>query len=581
MSVNFQTKDWFSAATNIKYRAENLHKKAVDSSFVDTIFVDALQNSTNQVIYGRRGTGKTHLLLRVHNKMLTTLETSKLLPVYVDGKALDQSVAETEDDTSAALKLYVEFVRQVTKRLKEFVHDQVQPGLIDRIFGGREQQKIEQARAISSTIEQALTRGEVRILPTGEASGEFQTIDEAINKTKGALGVAASLVDPAKLGLKVEASTEKELTNSVKGLVSQKVSGETFLPFSELNRQIGNLLEIIGDHHLVVLFDEYSATGRPSMQPVLAQLLKLTLSDRMCIKLACIPGRTKLFSYGQPGTPSLGLELGEDITADVDLDSIVASLPNIKQISEFLMRVLHLHMAAGNEVIGRSSFDDFSHEVTNSQLEGHSVFAELCVASAAVVRDFLNLFRRAAILQAQERSGQMRLEHVRQAARANYKGKRQNLSTEKKSDDLLLLDKIYRKVVISNQTLYFLVHENASEDVNLLNLYRFKLVHRLPLIWFNQETMESFQFFQLDYGTATEIIQNVSTDVLKRITRKLKEFRIFDFLVRDKNLEQRFDQIAQAFIDSLPPSSEVDEQSVLLDEEFFRTKGAEGKVTNS
>jgi hypothetical protein len=51
-----------------------------------------------------------------------------------------------------------------------------------------------------------------------------------------------------------------------------------------------------------------------------------------------VPGRTKLFLPGAERRNPVGLELGDDITADVDLDSVAFVDNDIKQLAGFSWR---------------------------------------------------------------------------------------------------------------------------------------------------------------------------------------------------------------------------------------------------
>ena len=45
-----------------------------------------------------------------------------------------------------------------------------------------------------------------------------------------------TLSDPRSLGIKLEASAEKDFKKSVKKMITRKIGGETYLPFAEITR---------------------------------------------------------------------------------------------------------------------------------------------------------------------------------------------------------------------------------------------------------------------------------------------------------------------------------------------------------
>ena len=54
--------EYDTAVSQLAMRAEDLTD--LDGTFVETIYLQEMQAPGHQVINGRRGTGKTHLLLR-------------------------------------------------------------------------------------------------------------------------------------------------------------------------------------------------------------------------------------------------------------------------------------------------------------------------------------------------------------------------------------------------------------------------------------------------------------------------------------------------------------------------------------
>jgi Cdc6-like AAA superfamily ATPase len=316
---------WYDAVASLADRAQDLLDPT--ATYVDTVFLATLQNKRSQIIWGRRGTGKTHLLLRLQDELSARFNELRIVPVYVDGGTLEGSISLYSDPAAIALGLYVELLRRTVRELSLFIDAKLRPGMLDWLFSGTKRDQLAQVREAVSRLDRLLTQGKVRMLPMGEASAEFENLDEAVSRRRLAAGVnaAASLADPRSFGVKLEASVEKDLKRSVKKMTTRKIGGETYLPFAEITKLIRRLLATVGDASLAILIDEWSSLGDAEVQPLLAQLLRLTARGGICLKLACVPGRTRIFLPGAAGERRnpIGLELGDDITADVDLDSVV------------------------------------------------------------------------------------------------------------------------------------------------------------------------------------------------------------------------------------------------------------------
>ena len=500
---------WYEAVTSLADRAEDIANPT--ATYVGTAFLSTLQNKRSQIIFGRRGTGKTHLLRRLQDELLARFRELRIVPVYIDGATLEGSISLYNDPAAVALGLYVELLRRTVRELSLFVDSELKPtGKLDWLFSGSKRDQLAQVREAVSRLDRLLTQGKVRMLPMGEASAEFEDLDEAVTSRRLAAGVnaTATLSDPRSLGIKLEASAEKDLKKTVKKMITRKIGGETYLPFAEITELIRGLLATVGDASLAILIDEWSLLGDAEVQPLLAQLLRLTARGGICLKMACVPGRTKLFLprvAGERRNP-IGLELGDDITADVDLDSVVFVDNDIKQLTEFFIALLQHHIGASVADVRNMTIDDFSKYALNERMKDPRILAELCHASSAVPRDFINIFRQATIAQRAAGSDKMTVANVRSAAHNVYEGKRSNLASTR-PDELDLLDRIYRKVVLGQNSYFFLIETPLAENPKIVELFTAKLIHRTSATWLDPASLISYVYYMVDYGTSIELLR--------------------------------------------------------------------------
>src|SRR5271166_5670996 len=77
-----------TAFVGISRRAEAVDRKTLVQTFVDLgPLIPVLSSRDHQIVYGRRGTGKTHALLYVTEQ----LKTDRTIPVYVDLRNMGSS----------------------------------------------------------------------------------------------------------------------------------------------------------------------------------------------------------------------------------------------------------------------------------------------------------------------------------------------------------------------------------------------------------------------------------------------------------------------------------------------------------
>ncbi len=407
------------------------------------------------------------------------------------------------------------------------------------------------------------------MLPAGEAHAEYENLDEAVSSRRAAAGVnaAVTLSDPRSLGIKLEASAEKELRKSARQVSTRTIAGQTYLPFAEVTELIRQLLGTLGEASLAILIDEWSSLGDASVQPLLAQLLRLTARGGICVKLACIPGRTKFFLPGEGGHNPVGLELGDDITSDVDLDSVVFVDNDIKQLAGFFMALLQRHIGSSIPAVLDASLDDFSRYVLTQRMTDEHVFAELCHASSAVPRDFINVFRQATALQQTAGADTMTVAHIRTAARNLYENKRSNLA-DTKPDELNLLDRIYRQVVLGQSSYFFLIESSLVNDSRIVELFTTKLIHRTSATWLDPSTLISYVYYMVDYGTSIELLRTVGARAWDDLTHGTVGVISVEFFTPstsplfDLVLDKLVSSFAEARLDVSPAELIVDLNSI-------------------
>jgi len=322
-------------------RAEDLTD--LYGTFVETIYPEKMQARAKQIINGRRGAGKTHLLRRVEGRLRETFAETGILPVYVNGSDLSQEInIVSSDPATVALAIYVQLMQHVAASIRTFVADLNQANFWDRFLAGGKSQQERLANGIAEALGEILTSGQVRRLPAGEVSDESKTLLEtSVNSSTG----ASIKLDPRTVGWTIKAGTTAEKNAKSSSIITRKISGEIILPFAQVSHQLRLLLELLDNASIHILFDEWSDIDKdPQVQPYLAEMLRKTAKSvpGMYLKLACIPGRTLLATpvTEAPRNP-IGLEEGDDIHADVDLDSIIFSGESIGEIVPFFMVSIH------------------------------------------------------------------------------------------------------------------------------------------------------------------------------------------------------------------------------------------------
>lgn len=493
---------WQNAVKNLSYRAESLTNAS--KAFAATSFFDTLMVKRNQVIFGRRGTGKTHLLKRAIEEFQSNFEEKRVIPIYIHGSSIHQSASHVADRPEIkALSLYVEVLKKVSKILCEFVTSRLDDSFWQKLTGGSTAAK--KAKSLSRELFDLIEGGAIRILPAGDASEETKSLQEIAAEASS--GLSLNLSDPKKLGWDLSASAKGSKKKT--GVRTLELKGRVILPFSEVSQRLFELLGLLDDAHLILLIDEWSDMDQDlQVQPHLADMLKRTLASvtGMYVKIGCIPMRTRLCTDVTPDSPiPIGYETGNDIFLDIDLDKVVYVENDLNCILPFYIQVLQKHIGLEIEEISKLEPQEFERFLFENVFENVEAFSELCQASAGVPREFLQLIHRAASLQELQGREKIGIEHVRNASNSIYEDKKNKLKMD--SPEMILHTKIYKKVVAPHKTYLFLLPEMRVHDARIEILWTERLIHRLPQTYENPETFDTYVYFQMEHGRCVKLRQ--------------------------------------------------------------------------
>jgi len=240
------------------------------------------------------------------------------------------------------------------------------------------------------------------------------------------------------------------------------------------------------------------------IQPILADMLnKCFFTSKLIVfKIAAIKFRTRLYIPRK----NIGLELGSDIFADIDLDSSQMWERGLDTSIRFFTEVLkkHLNFSISNLGLGLKMF-------TKSNImqlfASEKTFIELVKASEGVPRDFLNVFRRAYnYFWNDPKAKRIFIRHVKKAVADWYQeDKISDLNASSKIYNLL--ERLINEVIIRYRTKQFILLSSESANRELQQLIDMRLLHLLKQGWSSKGTPgKRFDVFSIDYGAFISIL---------------------------------------------------------------------------
>ncbi len=449
-------------------------------SFVDAGIKPLLTNSNNQVIYGRRGTGKTHLLKVLEPEASRTANT---LPVYIDARTLG-STNQFSDPTlplkQRCLSLFQDILLSVGEGILGYIINEAPPAAnaaLDRYD--------ELVSLITAPVETAV--------PT---SRELHSEQEASRSSGASVKLSASdVAGQAKLS-SGSRSLEKDKTVFT-------IIAEENIVFPDLQTALRRLLETL-QVQLVILLDEWSSIPI-DLQPYLAEFLKRSIipNQSITLKIASLEHRSQ-FSVRDAQGNILGFEIGADISASLDIDDYYVYDRNPKQISEVFADILfrHLQSDLGDGLEKRRITS--GNSLVDEMFVSREAFQELARSAEGVVRDLINIFASAAIGSNRRQRDTIDRRAVLEAARQWYE---QDKVRELGDDLRQVLQDIITEVIGNRRSRAFLIPRDLEKHPVIQRLFDARVLHLMHRGYADKDNPGvRYNIYSIDYGTYVDLL---------------------------------------------------------------------------
>ena len=461
-------------------RAETSERSALVETFVDSgSLLTLLSSKDHQIIYGRRGTGKTHALLYLHEKKLK----EHVLSVFFDMRTIGSSSGLFSDSSLPAHQRALHLLRDTITKLQDEVVNFL---LTD-----------ENANlAITSKYTDMLLDACTQIVIDGDTL--IESVHENQNETTASLGVR--FIASKSPSLLVNSQSSAKDASSERGLIQQIGTSKINIRFGDIGPVIGKIVETLPNNKLFILIDEWSSVPL-DLQPYLAEMMKrcfLPVSG-VTVKIAAIEQRTNIAVINE--STHLGMEVGADIAADMDLDDFMVFDNDEHRSQNFFGDLIYNHYN-----VVRSDYSNSKHfadkdGLINAIFTQQAAFAELVRAAEGVPRDAINL-----LALAIQRSGDdnVSIEHVRSASKAWYM-KDKDAAVSSNPEAKKLLNHIIDEVIAHRKARAFLL--KSGQRYRLVNeLFDARVLHvRKRNVSSNEQPGVRYDVYKIDYGCYVDL----------------------------------------------------------------------------
>jgi hypothetical protein len=464
-------------------RAERASDDVLVGTFVDSEpLYDLLSTRNNQVIYGRRGTGKTHALKYLADQVQNELNAT----VYVDLRSVGSNGSIYADESKALSERASTLIVDVLSAL----FDELQTLAIYRIdvVANPEQvtARVDDLRAAISAV---------KIVGTLEEGVETSASDEITGKGEASLTLKDVLT--GGIGLRGELGGQK--ATSRRSATTRSGVEKIHLDFGNIGGALRGLIQTLGLNRLWLLIDEWSEIPIV-LQPYLADLFRRTVLPipEITVKIAAIEHRSE-FAILKDRGEYVGVELGADVAADLNLDHYLVFDNNQGKATDFFKTLLYKHYRHSEDALDEVQSAD---DLIGLLFTQWPAFEEFVRAVEGVPRDALSL---AAVVSSSSYGKPVSVNDVRAAARDWYQ--QDKAAVIRNNADLsLVLNHIVDEVIGNRRARAFLFASNTREST-IDRLFDARLLHLLKRnVSARDEPGVRYDVYKIDYGCYVELI---------------------------------------------------------------------------
>lgn len=456
------------ALLRIPRRAEGTDRNTLSATYVAAgSFAALLHSPDHQILYGRRGTGKTHALLYLDELLHGTGD----IAVYLDLRTIGSAGGMYADSSQSAA---VRGTHLLVDTL-EAVHDELLTVAV-------EQQVADPTGLMRNLDALASAATEVKVVGSVEA-------ETTVGGTS-ASDAGVELSSAPRLS-----ANRRHTVTAQSRLVRTGIEHHHVL-FGPLNRALRGIIRTLGPARLWLLLDEWSSIPR-DLQPLLADLLRRSVLPitGVTVKIAAIERRSR-FACPSGAGDYLGIEVGSDAASAVNLDEFLSFDHGRTRAREFFAQLFFNHASVRLTTMIKNPPPDpaaFVEEVFR-----RNAFTELVRAAECLPRDAINI---AALAAQHAHEEPISIGDVRRAARDWYLRDKQTALT---TNDLArsVLRSLVDEVVGRRRSRTFVIDQLAAQRLGTIeDLHDARLLHLLRRgIADPRHPGTLYDGFAIDYG---------------------------------------------------------------------------------
>lgn len=471
------------AVSKISERSEKQTEvDKIQASFVDTGVIGQLDNKNSQILFGRRGTGKTHALKYLEESLKKDAEGCV---VYIDCRTLG-STAQFSDESIALPRRCLMLFKDMLDPILNELYSWIISTFTDDEGAYQFLEYISQLEQVAVALSTSQRKEAIELAQQSELRNES--------------GAKLSISDSPSLTV----NSSRVSSGNISSKESYQVTHEEKIHFPDLHVQLSSLLADT-ESELVILVDEWASIPI-DLQPFLAEFLRRGLLPvtRCTLKIASLEHRSSFRT--RLGDKDIGLEVGADISAALDLDDYYVIDRNPGQVLAFyadiLFRHVQIYLPSGylREKYAILSPADFVSACFSSD----DSFKEIARAAEGVVRDLINIFRLAFFNSAKRSRPKIDKTAIRNEAREWYEKDKSAYLDDRMEE---VLGRIIHDVIGTRQARAFLASRAVQKHPLLQRLCDARVLHLVQRGYADKDNPGvRYNIYCIDYGAYVDLI---------------------------------------------------------------------------
>ena len=529
-------------------KAERLPENSYYELYVGDDILNQMTSSDHQLIWGRRGTGKTHLL-KAFTQKINSDPNSKDIAFYISCDDINVmspiDINFSNDDEKIkylARETYICFLVSLTEQIiDEYNKILLEKNYFLTMNRKEKQQLIKTVDNCLIELYENCTQG----IPIIVDKKVTETVLESTERTKEKLVEVSgegkfSFIQKAMLAIGGKLNRKNKKLNSNNKTEESKTEKVYSFSFSKTKDTIRKLLTALNINTLYICIDELWLIDKKRdlcLQPIFLDYVRQALinSPNISIKIASIREVTKLNSKASAKN-NFGLQSGHDIFEIANLDTLYTERKDV-------IKKYRTILAQRVNYFSENNYSE--NYIINTVFKNERDFISLICLTHYIPRNFIIVLQRCLnVLNYDLQHKTIHSYLVQNIVVNNYlEDKRSNLPMN--SDSLYNLINNY---IDTTRKYFFLISTSQLKRLKaeIDNLVYIELIHQIPSSMLPREIMNNYKGFYIDAGKYLHALNydfNSNRDELYNFSFVLPETlknNYFEYIIDLDKIESNF-----------------------------------------